>query len=115
MITHSYWFHAEVTFQCSQAISGETAIVLPDFLKVLTKGTVGRDLAESLGFQLDDDKNTITSPSQITKTLENSYWVLYAFFKWDLVFPADVFSYFFVDIILFNVVCLLGLWSQALS
>uniref|UniRef100_A0A8W8KMM8 Uncharacterized protein n=1 Tax=Magallana gigas TaxID=29159 RepID=A0A8W8KMM8_MAGGI len=66
---------------CSQAISGETAIVLPDFPKVLTKGTVGRDLAESLGFQLNDDKNAITSPSQITKTLENSYWVLYALFK----------------------------------
>ncbi|XP_062609185.1 uncharacterized protein LOC134270933 [Saccostrea cucullata] len=66
---------------CSQAISGESAISVPDLAKVLGKGTAGRNLAESLGFKLDDGNNTVTAPSHISKTFENSYWALYTMFK----------------------------------
>nr|XP_022328273.1 uncharacterized protein LOC111127406 [Crassostrea virginica] len=66
---------------CSQAIGGESIIALPESSTVLAKGTAGRDLAESLGFKINEANNTVTAPSQLTKTFENSYWILYAFFK----------------------------------
>ncbi|XP_056010052.1 uncharacterized protein LOC125667070 isoform X2 [Ostrea edulis] len=66
---------------CSQAIDGESVILLPDLAKVLGRGSTGRNLVESLGFKVEEGSNTVTAPSQISKTFENTYWILYTFFK----------------------------------